>query len=137
MSWRNTSREPIGATCPQIDRLLAYIKGCVDEGFTGNDLERIEGEIEALRASNGVLRAWAETEADKVNRLERENGELEDEKDLLQKEIAQVRDDKGEVEHAYTALEAQCQSYRDQINDLELKVAELEKELEAINVGRP
>lgn len=73
---RNYSREPVGATCPYIDEVIAFL---------GDNAEAIE-IMEKIRAMNGKLRDWGNEEANRVDELE---GEISD-KD---KEISEYKEE--------------------------------------------
>jgi hypothetical protein len=82
------NREPIGHTCPDIDKYIKEIKWQIvkdrelqnmDErelydtaSSMSSQLEYCIGYLEELRSSNGKLRQWAIEEAERVDTLETE-----------------------------------------------------------------
>lgn len=88
------SREPINHTCPDIDRIIKYIKLAMvndrelknmspDELFdTASEMNQQLYEcidfLEDMRKSNDTLRKWGVEEAKEVDRLENELLELND-----------------------------------------------------------
>jgi len=94
-------RQPIGHTCPDIDKVIKSIEEAVklcrvDDRYTVeelistiNDIEwklDIINQLEVLRSSNDILRDWGKQEALRVDELEQEledaNAELDYQKQI-------------------------------------------------------
>lgn len=85
-------REPIKHTCPDIDRMIKYIKMVMVEDRYLKNMEQSElydtassmnsqledciDFLEQMRKSNDTLRCWGIEEADKVDELEVQLGEF-------------------------------------------------------------
>lgn len=107
MSWRNRSREPVGHTCPQIDKLLSHLGACVGYEFTQGDLAFATSEIEALRTDNSVLRAWGNKEQETADEHEKNAADLEDELNRLKQDHREtVEDLEGQIMYLQERIEA-------------------------------
>lgn len=87
------SREPVGHTCPDIDKVLkeldavkrlCKLRGNEDEGDLKSIIEDIEHElwdtdyqVEKIREDNILLREWGTTEAAEVDDLNEEMSKIE------------------------------------------------------------
>ncbi len=118
MFGRNNSREPVGQTCPNIDRVIALINASGDTQPTQADIQEAVQELEALRAANSALRAWGTAEAGRVDELERDLDNLTTR--CLQAE--RDRDD-WEVEEIRRTAE---------VDEANLKIEELQKEIQQL-----
>ena len=84
---RNYSREPVGATCPYIDEVIAFL---------GDNPEAIE-LMEKIRAMNGKLRDWGNEDANRVDELEGEISDKDKEINNLQRDIENLNDEIKEL----------------------------------------
>jgi chromosome segregation ATPase len=76
MGRYSNNREPVGQTCPDINRVRDLIEASGDTQPTQADIQQAVDTLEALRASNSALRAWGTAEAERVDELEKELDEL-------------------------------------------------------------
>lgn len=120
MFGKNNSREPVGQTCPDINRVRDLIEASGDTQPTQADIQQAVDTLEALRASNSALRAWGTAEAERVDELEKELDEL-----TIRCLVAECVRDNWEVEAARWTTE------RDEANH---KIEELEAEIQRLEI---
>lgn len=99
--WKND--EPVGNTCPLIDKVIAFIKDTTEE--SDNVADRIFGRcehtnalnaLEEIREANSSLREWGSNHSRTVSDLEQELEDLkntsEDTIDKLEKEVESLKE---------------------------------------------
>jgi len=62
-------KEPVGYTCPSIDKLIDYIAALEGKTLKPINIKTIKARLEKLRTANHKLRSWGESNADKLDTI--------------------------------------------------------------------
>lgn len=80
------NREPVGHTCPDIDKIISI--------------------LENIRSANDELRTWGNKEAQRVDELEGQVSDLDEENDTLQARINELESEIDNLKNKIDELES-------------------------------
>jgi predicted RNase H-like nuclease (RuvC/YqgF family) len=89
---RNKDYAPVGATCPEIDSVIAFIDSIDCEDISVSSIKATINLLENIRNANDLLRGWGNGLYEENEILEEKIGELENSISELKDELLEIKD---------------------------------------------
>jgi predicted nuclease with TOPRIM domain len=95
---RYLDQAPVGATCPIIDSVIAFIDSIDCEDISTNTLKDYINKLEQVRSANDLLRGWGNGLYEQNEKLEEEKSDMENKLSRMENEIYDLRKEIASLE---------------------------------------